>query len=381
MGCYTYFTRTILGAALLACLGSVRALTIDDSVVDFSQDVRNYNLVSLGNASFTNYGDTQGPIAVKGNLSLSGGSIANNSSSFTASSDPTLYVAGQLTLSGSTQLNSGYASTPALTGSWSWNGSQDVLTGGGGSLSSINSTNPLAAVDPRTNPAPTGWNWTSLQSQLVSISQALAAAPATGTIQVSGQTLQLVAPGQPTDGVVIFNLNASLLSGNSYNGQTFTNVQFNIPSNLTFVVNVLNAGGSTLFGTGGGINFNQGSGYQQLLWNILPTTSNGNPIPTAVSLGNGGQFFGSVLAPLVNLSNAGNTSIDGQVVAESFQQSGAELHELQFSPTVVRTPVPEPATYGAWLLGASVALVTLRSWRAQRRSPSPAATAARAGLT
>jgi choice-of-anchor A domain-containing protein len=334
-------------------------------VVDFDALVRNYNLVTFGNASFGGgYGDTHGPLAVQGNLSLSGGSIAAQPGTFGVSSDPTLYVGGSLTLTGgTTYLSSGYASlNSGLSGSW--DGTQRQLTTGGGILSSINSGAALAAADPRTNPAPSGWNWASLQSQAAQISSTLAAATATGSVQINGQTLSFVAPQNAT-GVVVFNFDASLLSGNSYNGQMFTNVSFNVPTNDLFVVNVTNiTSGQTLLGTSGGINFNQGSGYERLLWNILPSAGP----TTSVSLGNGGQFFGSVLAPLVDLGNTNNTAVNGQIVSASYTHSGAELHYTGFDASgITFSAVPEPSTYALAALGLCVVGAI---WH-RRRSAAP----------
>jgi len=255
-------------------------------------------------------------------------------------------------------LNSGYASLPHLTGSWSWNASQDTLTGGGGALSSINAGSSRSGTDPRLNPAPTGWNWSTLSSSFVAISNTLAAATSNGTITISGQTMSFVAPTGMTSGVAVFTLNAALLNGNQYNGTTFSNVQFNVPNNIDFVINVINAAGNTIFGTG--VNFNSGGNYDQLLWNIEPTMSGGHPVTTSVSLGNGGDFYGSVLAPEVEISNACNAIIDGQVVAQTFEDDGAELHYLGFTAVLV----PEPGTYGA---GAVVLCGLAIAWQQRRR--------------
>jgi len=355
---------------LAVCVGGgvARAQTAgQQAVASFDQLVRSYNLISLGNASFTSYGDTEGALAVAGNLSLDGGAVATKTPAAGVGPAPTLYVGGNLTLNGTTSLNSGYASTPALGGGWSWDGTQARLSGGGGVLSTINSSDSLARSDPRGNPAPTAWNWTTLADSFKSISATLAAIPPTGTISISGQTLSLLAPvSAQTGDVVTFTLNANLLSGNTYDGQMFSNVQFNVPAGLNFVVNVVNADGKTLFGTGSGINFNSGSGYDALLWNIV-AADNGGPTPS-VSLGNGGQFFGAVLAPSVNLSNAGGTAVNGQVVAANYTHSGAELHYTDYTPTLVFSAVPEPSTWGACGLGLCFLAVVVRRLRRCGRS-------------
>jgi choice-of-anchor A domain-containing protein len=347
---------TLLMVSMALHLGA--QTSVNNAVTEYSQLIHNYNLISLGSATFDNYGDTEGPLAINGNLTLTGsGAVATQPAEFGLTSNPTLYVNGQLTLGGTNMLNSGYASLPNLTGTWTWNASQKTLTGGGGALSSINSSSPQAGNNPRTNPAPSGWNWSTLSSSFTAISNTLAAATTNGTITISGQTMSFVAPTGMTSGVAVFTLNAALLNGDMYNGTMFSNVQFNVPNNIDFVINVINAAGTTIFGTG--VNFNSGGNYDQLLWNIEPTMSGGHPVTTSVSLGNGGDFYGSVLAPEVDISNACNAIIDGQVVAANFDDEGAELHYTGF----VAVLVPEPGTYGA---GAVVLCGLAIAWRHRR---------------
>ncbi len=85
-----------------------------------------------------------------------------------------------------------------------------------------------------------------------------------------------------------------------------------------------------------------------------------------MSLGNGGQFYGSVLAPHINLSNANNTSINGQIVAASLSYSNAELHDTAFTPVGVL--VPEPSTYALWGAGLCALGFSARRWRERRKS-------------
>lgn len=374
----------LLGGVFFAAASLYAQMTVDQAVGRFDQLVRNYNLISFGNASFTNYGDTEGPLAVGGNLHLDGGSVGNSPAKYGVTSDPTLYVAGQLTLNNFTHLNSGYASTPGLGGGYTWDATQRRLTGGGGTLSTSNSNNPLASADPRANPAPANWSWSSLQSDLIAVSSVLAAAPATGTIQISGQTLQFVAPAGQTSGVVVFTLDMANFSGNLYdangnksfdqNNERVSNVQINVPEGVAYVVNVINANGTTIFG-GSGINFNAGTNNDQLLWNIVP--DNDSATADSVRLGGGASFYGSVLAPLVDLGNSGNVAINGQVVASSFTQSNAELHYLGFDSPVVFSPVPEPGTWGLGailVVGGAIAFQHHRARRTAGRQPEQSST-------
>ncbi len=356
----------LFAALAVTAVASAQVTVVNQAVHDFDTLVRNYNLISLGNASFgSGYGDTEGPIAVQGNLSLNGGSIGNQPGKYGATSDPTLYVGGSLTMNGFTTINTGYASTPNVGGGFSWDGTQRRLTGGGGTLSMNDSS---ATTSPITNSGPANWNWSSISSSATSIQNTLANAAAlgagTGTISASGGNLNFNVTGNPS-GVVVFNLDASLLSGNTYNGQSFSNISLNVPTGDLFVVNVTNvANGQTLFGTGSGINFNQGSGYDRLLWNILPSTGPS----TSVSLGNGGQFFGSVLAPLIDLGNTASNSVpvNGQIIAGSYTHSGAELHYTGFDASSIPfSAVPEPGTYALGAVGLCIAGII---WQRRRKS-------------
>jgi choice-of-anchor A domain-containing protein len=326
---------SVLAASAAARLQAAAGPSVLQQLETFDTDVRNYNVISFGNSNFTNFGDTQGPLAILGNLYLDGGTVAAQPSNFGVSSDPTLYVTGQLTLNGTTQLNSGYASTPGLTPSaWSWNATQKQLTGGGGVLSSANTSAPDASIDPINNPAPASWNWTTLASQFGSIASTLAAAPTTGTITVNSQNLIFTAPASPTNGVAVFTLDASKISGNTYDGQTFSNIQINVPTGVTDVINVINASGTTIFGSGA--NFNAGTNDSSLLWNIEGSGT--------VTLG-GGQFIGAILAPNAVIDNGSNTAVSGQIVADGFNDTGAETHFTAFA--VASVVVPEPAAF-AW---------------------------------
>lgn len=357
-----YINWVFSALAMIAMAAAARAQTTVQAVSDFDTLVRNYNAIVFGNASLTNYGDTWGPLAVEGNLSMNGGVLAAQPNTFTVSSDPTLYVNGQLSLSGDTQLNSGYASTPNLTGTWTFsNDNQRKLSGSGGNLYSANSSDPQANTSPLNNPAPSNWNWASIQSQATSISSTLAAGTLSGTVSVNNGNQTLTFTANSTDaGVVVFQLDASLLGSGTYNGQHFSNLQFNMGTDQTFAINVINANGTTLFGNG--VNFNDPGNADRLLWNITGSGS--------VSLGNGGQFYGSVLAPLMTVNNANNTAINGQIVADSLSYSNAELHYTGFSPSaaslVGSVLVPESGTWAIWTAALCVGALGWQQWR--RRS-------------
>jgi choice-of-anchor A domain-containing protein len=195
-------------------------------------------------------------------------------------------------------------------------------------------------------------------SNFASISAGLSRAAATGSISVSAQNL-LFSTNQ-TSGVVVFSLDASSLSGNTYNGQTFSNLQINVPTGVNYVINVVNiASGQTLFGSG--VNFNAGLNNSQLLWNFEGSSN--------FTLSAGGNFYGSILAPASTITD--NTTINGQVVASAFVDQGVELHDTDFA--VVSAVVPESRAFAGWAAGLCLAGVAfhrrLLRRRNRRRSP------------
>jgi len=347
MNALAHFRAALWSVLAILVGGAAFGQSVVTDVGTFANDVRNYNLITLGNATLSGSSDTQGGIAIGGNLTFGGSwTIASNVGTGSAT-DPSLYVNGQMTLSGTDYLNNGYASTPNLTGSWNWNSGQKNFTGGGGTLHINASDSSYDSSSPKTNPAPSGWNWTTLASSFNSISSGLAAATPTGTIAVSGGNLNF--NSSATSGVVVFDLDASKLSGATYNGSSFSNIQISVPTGVNYVINVLNlCDGQTLFGSG--VNFNSGTNDDELLWNFSQTTN--------VNVSLGGNFYGAILAPDVNITDS--TTINGQVVADSFTDNGVELHDTDFVP--VAGLVPEPRTFALWTLALCGAMVLGGRW-------------------
>ncbi len=340
-----YKSWVFLAAALLAPASAAWAQTTAHAVNIFDSLVRDYNLVAFGNASFSGH-SIEGSLAVRGNLTLSSTPVASHHG---AGADPTLFVSGKLTLQNDSHLQRGYASVNSSKNSHLTVSGNQVTSSSGKLILNADTSNP------KTNPGPANWNWATIQSQAISISQTLKNAAQTGTIAVNqgNQTLTFTSSSsQP--GVVVFQLDASKLGQSSYNGiNNVNNVAFNLAANQTAVVNVINADGRTLFS---GYNFNDnGNVGGHLLWNFNGTGS--------VTIGNNGDFFGSILAPEMTLNNR-NNRLDGQLIVKDINYSGAQLHFEEFAPIGVL--VPEPATYAWW----TVALCAAGWWWQRRRARS-----------
>lgn len=358
-----------LTAAFVSVTG-VRTLraSAEAAVVLFGEQTQGYNLISFGNTTIGgNYGDTQGAIAVNGDLTMHGtGQIAELAGA--GAGKPSFYVTGQLNLDSGqyTRLKNGYAYLPNVTGTWNA-ANKELTTANGGVYSAINSNDPLGSTDPRSTQGSAPWDWAALNSSLVGVSNALAAAATTGTIGVSGQNMTFDVNGQ-TSGVAVFTLDANDFNGTIYdangdgffdqNTENISNFAVNIPADMVYVINVVNFGGKTLLG---GINANNaGASNERLLWNIIP--SNGNA--GTVTLGKDGSYFnGSVLAPLVDIKNGQGTAPVGQIIAGSYTHNGGELHYADFTAPVSFSAVPEPATWSLFGLAGCVVLTLCRRKR------------------
>jgi choice-of-anchor A domain-containing protein len=364
--------------AVLAAGGAARAKaqlsqsTLMTDLNDYSSLTQDYNLVALGNLTLgANGSDTQGGIAVEGTAAITGPwTIASDAP---LNSDPTLFVNGQLTLSGGSSpvhLNNGYATLSTQTG-WSWSSSNPkTITGADGSVD-INSSATHSNTDPISNPIPPGWNWSTESSTLKSVSTSLASQTSTssdGSLMLQGQTLEFCTTA--TTGTVVFDLNASDFTNENVPGLgNFTGIQVDVPTGVNYVINVTNiTAGQTLFN----VNFNSGSNDSNLLWNLEgPATGSEN-----VTLSNGGNIYGSILAPTINLTE--NTIVNGQIVSDNFTDDNSELHDDTFTPDQLL--VPESPVFGLAALGLCAVAVGLprlrRAMRSARLQPLDAARAA-----
>ena len=186
---------------------------------------------------------------------------------------------------------------------------------------------------------------TLFQAPLTALSTRLAGVAANSTASVSGNAVTFNA-APDASGTAVFDINTSLFTGAS-------GVTVNLDGATSVIVNVdvdTCASQTCAFSFANGVNFNNPTNYAtHVLWNFI----------NATSLTFGGEFGGSVLAPLAAVTN--NSPIDGTLVAASFSGSG-EIHSDPYVggfPGGGRQPVaaPEPATLS--LIGTGIAGLTL----------------------
>lgn len=340
--------RRIVGLAIAAAVAAGgRAQTLVQDLSSFATDTSQYDLVAFGNVTLSGSntsGGIQGGIAVEGTLTTKG--AWDIASSAAPGSNPSLYVNGStLSLSGETDVVKGTVSAPNVTSGWTWGG-----TSGSKKYefySSSKSSNyiyaPNNSSSPASTSAPSGWSWSTELSNFEAINTALGAAGASGTISVSGGALVFTAPSGTTSGdLVTFTLNDSLMNsaGTSYNGTAFTSIQFDVPSGVNYVINVIDAtSGNTLFGSGVVFNSTE-TNADQVLWNFVGSDT--------LTVGNSSStFYGSILAPTSTITVA--SAVSGQVVAGTFTDSGAELLTSDFQ--AVATIVPETRDFALWAAG------------------------------
>jgi choice-of-anchor A domain-containing protein len=194
---------------------------------------------------------------------------------------------------------------------------------------------------------PTPINFVSAQTNLDSVSAALAGDAANGTVSQSGSTYTL----SGTNAILnVFNLSAA-----SYSSAT---INITAPTGSTVIVNV--AGSADSF-SGGSINLN-GIPSSNVIFNFNSATTlslssiafNATILaPYAAFTGSGGQIDGELIAS----SAAGNTSFDN----DPFSGSLASVNENQASGSQSPPPVPEPSTWLLFLTGAGALALVKKS--------------------
>lgn len=329
---------------------SIHAATPDQAVYKYDSLISNYNLITFGDATIRNYYDTEGALAVGGNLCIDGGKIAANYPIGSANS-PTLYVGGKLFQGDGSKFK---------TANGKLIGNNGVYLSLGSGFSTIVGKN-VAPTTISGQPLPKNWlNPTLQKNQFLDISNTLSLAVANSSITQANNKLTF--NSGISSGVAVFKLDLSLAK---YKNLSNLDIEFDGNADTTYVVDVTNSNGSTLFNSNS-IHFVHNNNLDNILWNFVDDSRSSNDHVTIGST----DFFGSILAPTFTVSNTATARINGQVVADSFNYNGQclsdshELHYIGFEADL--PPTPEPSTYG--LIGAvfCTGLVGVRRWRKNR---------------
>lgn len=285
-----------------------------------------YDVFVHGNATF-DATHVHGSTATGGNVSLTG-----NMSEFAndGPTNPGLTVAGQVNQGADARINgNGILNVGSLSGGQSVNSSDDLV--GSGHTLYANAVNV----------GPVGVDFGTAFTQLTQLSDTFASTA--GTVSLGS----LVSGG---------NLSYTFGSSDTVDFLDITGDQLAAISNLGFsgtptagsslVVNVDLSGY-----TGGAFAQNRNGSNTQathILWNFYGASS--------LSLQN--QFIGTILAPTIDLTHT-NNDIYGTVIADTFTNSGGEVHVDQYQGTVPK-PVPDSASTALLVLVGLAGLVVVR---------------------
>lgn len=261
-----------------------------------------YNAFVFGDFISSNT-DSQGNLAVGGNVNLQNYSVASQISGNAAQ----LVAGGTVTVTnggvGNGQNGVIYTNNaPSLTG----------FTANGGVVI------PQTLVD-----------FSAAQSQYQSLSGSLAALAANGNTSVTFGTLNLT--GSAT-GLNIFTVDGSDITNTN-------TVNISVNSGSTVLINV----------TGSGQTFQNGqvvlSGVDaaHVFYNFSDATS--------LTLAGSKNPLGTIFAPFANVTG-GFGALDGQLIAQSFN-GNIELHNVQFSGDLTSVPVPA----ALWLFASALGLM------------------------
>ena len=301
-----------------------------------------FNVFLENGATLTN-NETEGPIAIGGDLNVNAGyqvSIHSTGTFMVGGVHVSLVVGGKVNyLNGNLQIgNSGYVKIGNCIGSTMWytdpnNAYPPIrITPGSNynasSMISLSVSSNTIGVSASVNPICQGGliNFTSAFTQMRSYSTSISTMTDNATITTSGGT-PLAHTGLP--GQVKINLHTGVnvlnITGADLNAVTDF-VYNNAPdANHVMIFNV-NAGSSFTwhpFSTGG-VGFSQ---CPYIMYNFYNTT--------ALNIGSGNAVEGTVYAPYADITKTSNASnVEGQVIAKSYNHGGGENHYAIFAASL-----------------------------------------------
>ncbi|UFH56317.1 choice-of-anchor A family protein [Spirosoma sp. KNUC1025] len=312
-----------------------------------------FNVFLAGNATLTT-NESEGAVGIGGNLTVAGNyqvAVRNNAISFTVNGYPIgLVVGGGVKLQqGTLQVNS---NTSAKIGSCLGNASTDALKvwykDNNGAYSTMRITKSTAGYSDTPNilinknaNSSTETNSPICQGDVVDFTHSFVALTNNSlSLSQKESRVKLTNPnGHPISetnlpsqvkiglysGINVWNVTGADL--NQIQNLTYTDAP---SSNQVLIINV-NAMGSFRWNTPslGGVS---GNNAPYILWNFYNTTQ--------LSIEGNSTIEGSLLAPLANVVKTVNQSnIEGQLIANSFVQSGGEMHHYPFNADVVTVPL------------------------------------------
>lgn len=309
--------------------------------------------VFLANDATLSTNESDGPVAIGGNLTVAGNyQVATHGSTFMVNGYPVGLVVGKgvKLQKGILQVNS---NTYAKIGACEGNASSDALKvwyrDNNNAYSTIRVTestgsygnDPYVLINTNANSS-TEINTPVCKDNIIAFADAFTTlkASSSGLSQKTDNVSLTNANGNPLDvtnlpGQVYINLNSSVnvwnIKGSDLNRiQTlsYSNDNNKKPSaDRVLVINV-DAAGTFVWNTP-----NQsgvGSGTPYILWNFYNTAT--------LEIEGNSTISGSVLAPSADVVKTVNQSnIEGQLIANSFVHSGGEMHFFPFSATIPAT--------------------------------------------
>jgi choice-of-anchor A domain-containing protein len=329
-----------------------------------------FNVFLKNNATFTQ-SESEGPVALGGNLTLAGSynfAVHNNFVYQVSGQNIALLVGGRVYYSSGNQggyqvLQGGYVKIGDSTGSRVWY-SDPNASGGNIHLTPNTSSSYTSSPDIELNSTASSHGNVSSTSNPVFQGGLIDFNAAFTTLQTTSSSLSTC-----TDNITLYNSPNSGSTPISHSGissgtQIYTTLNsvsktvlniagsdLNNISSITFqnpngstqspdashilIVNV-NASGSFTWSTPNGL----GNTYAPyIIWNFYNTTT--------LTIGGNNAVEGAVFAPFANISKTGNNAnIEGQLIGLSYYQSaGGEIHSYNITQTVAGCGTPTAASF------------------------------------